>query len=88
MAGYTVWINNVACHCQTLATAERMVRRLTRQGRDIFICCPSEDAMDEAGPREAAPSTPQRRTGRILRFPVMSVSPPKELQNHPGASST
>ena len=80
--GYTVWINNVACHCPTLATAERMVRRLRRQGRDIFICTALGEAMDESL-SEAAGSTPKRRTGRLLRFPVSATSSRKERLKEP-----
>lgn len=80
--GYTVWINNVACHCPTLATAERMVRGLRRQGRDIFICTALGEAMDESA-SEAAGSTPKRRTGRLLRFPVIVTSSRKERLKQP-----
>jgi hypothetical protein len=71
---YVVWINNVACRCQSLATAEHIARSLKRRGRDIFLCGPMGRATDASDASETSPSIPKQKIGRLLRFPAVSMS--------------
>jgi len=69
MARFVVWINNIACPCQSLAAAERIVNSLKRRGRETFICgshlWPTIDAPDA---RATTSPDPKRKIGRLLYF--------------------